>query len=1000
MASFEDLLSVMNNSATNPLGISATDALSITNNKPSKLEQKQAAVASKLQEKQQDLVPVDPFNSVATGSNTNALDLAEASLYRGAGNVLDAAKGASNYLFNTDFDDSEGTGLSNAVNADARAGVSQQYRNQFQDDQMQVLRDIKNDDFLSALGSAANVGVRTLADSAVTLPELAVGSALTAVGGGAITANRLRSMVKTGDNIIEAYKKLPEPSRLGKVAREASKSSIMTADIVQQQRNEYKAENGGEEPSAERLAGMTLLTLATTAWTPKMIEKFYMPKLKRSKQDVGLKEQYKEEVKSYLARAEKGVVYQTAARIAEGIPKVAAAGGAEAVQEYAQFWAETIGTKLQPDEMGGFFEGIVQLANQEGLQDEALQAAFLGGAAGGSARGLTAVPSLAAGTALDTGFKISNAARKQINSSIDKNLSDVDLFKKSAEVEAEQKSAEEKGKYNDSLVEKLNEAETIEDVTDQDLRYKMSEVAKDKDLTDPNTFKAVKNETARVLARETATAKLSVTGKHAKEVSKKTLDKAKETSAKILDEIGIKEEDIDKAVEATKKFSKETATKVKEEYKNFPQSTTLALIEGVTQYSTGKLKEGSKGLQRRAQMAGPKATRAIAKTVEKDAPETAKKLRSYADKIEKAAKSQQQKTDSLTTAEQVPKSIKLASATQNVPDKIVGTTVADILKVSSGEFDSSSTVRTVRQSIAAVKKSREFSNLTGETQKSILNLDDRLKVVEEELTTLPEHVVNKSKEYKAKVIPAIVDNGEKAYEAVRSAIESAGLIMDDWVTKRPEGAISARAALKNVEKSAKEDAPKKHIDLLDMYTGALNAPLSKAKSSQEIDNVVESFFKDFESSPHLRPMMEGIVGKDPKAIQSLIQIKVDKFNDPELSQRLHNAINGKKPKAKAKQDTNEKTKAESTASTETKSTKAEPQQRAENAKPNNPQKVKVETKVVSEDEKLESKDGTVTTSIVNDGVSTEVVYSSSITSEEVDDFIENVMDKEIMCNGK
>ncbi len=1007
MATYEDLLSVMNNPGTNPLGLPADQALATTNNQPvSKLEQKQQSITNRLAEKQQSLVPqVNHFDPVDSGS---VLSLANASLHRAGGNLADAGKGVSNYLFGTDFDDSEESGWSNQANADQAAGVSQAYRNEYNNDLMQVLQDVKNDDYLGALGSSAKVAFRAAADSAATLPELALGTAMAGVGGGAIAARRLQKMSKTADNIIDAYKKLPEPTMLGKVAKESTKASIMTADIVQQQRNEYKAENNGEEPSAARLAGMTALTLATTAWTPQIIEKLYIPKLGRKKEDVNLRTQYMEEIKSYMEKAEKGVMYQMASRIAEGIPKVALAGGAEAVQEYGQFWAETIGTQLKPEEMGGYFEGIISLANDQGLQDEALQSAFVGGAAGAATRiGLADAPSLAIGTAFDTTYKVGNSIRKRISDSIDSQLSNSDLFAKSAEAEARKKAANETEERNKAYVDVLNDATTVDDIQDETLKERVVRQAKDRDLSDSEVFNTVINETTRSLARETVAAKASVIGKQAKDVSEKVKNRAVEETKKVLEAVGITPETIEKAVADTKEFAEETGKKLKEEYENFPQSTTLALIEGVTQYSGELTKDGAKQLEKLSRIAGQEATKAVARSIEKDNPKTAAKLRDFAAKQIRAQRSANQKSDRLTRSDNLPKTVVMASATQSVPDKAVNTSVADILDVGKTEFADTTTVRTVRQSIAAVKKSKEFSNLSGETQKAVLDLDTKLTQTEKDLTKLPEKVANLSTKVKNRVVPAIVSAGESAYNLMNKGLEKASTSVDkvveeidNMVAEQPaDNTMSFEQAEKIANAIDVSNAPEVAIQQYQQIMANVEGVLTSA--AKESPERLEEVFNDYLpmlANSEVTEIVKTIVGDDPKAIQSLYVLGSTQLSSPEFSKRLGDALTG--TKTADEKVTKTDTKPKQNKSTE-KSSKREEAVRKEfdSLTPEQKGKLKVKTVEVDEDTRAEGYDNSIILTKDDNG-NTEAAYNTPVTDEEVDSFIEENIDKSVICDGK
>lgn len=182
-------------------------------------DQKRFSLANKYAEKKEVIAPTPvlpeipelPNDSLYEGGrlgDTNLIDVGQASLARAGGNLADAGRGISNKLFGTNYDDRAETGWSNPEIADEYVGVLPEYRQEMRADQGKVLESVAERRYWDALGDAINVAGRTAADSFATIPEVAAGAALTAVGGAGIPviANRARKIFNTADNVRDAYK--------------------------------------------------------------------------------------------------------------------------------------------------------------------------------------------------------------------------------------------------------------------------------------------------------------------------------------------------------------------------------------------------------------------------------------------------------------------------------------------------------------------------------------------------------------------------------------------------------------------------------------------------------------------------------------------------------------------------------------------------------------------------------------------------------------------------
>ncbi len=886
MATYEDLVSVLNN----PAGLSLADALDVRNQNvslPTLAEKKSASVSQRLEEKQQRLNPnpppqlssANPFqqsNVLTSGpSQTGLADLAEASLYRAGGNLADAGRGISNKLFNTEFDDSEETGLSNSTLADEKAGVSLAYRQQLQQDQDQVLQDVAQGNWLDALGSTANVALRTAADSAATVPELAAGALLTPVAGAgtALLGRKIVKASETAKNIAERYDQIKDNKLvkgLNRGLEEAGKASVLTADIVQQQRNQYKAENNGEEPSAERLAGMTALTLATTIWQPEIAKRFFMPKVgKTTKKDGDFKTRMQKEVQSIVDKADRGVLNNLARRVGSGITGIAAAGGAEAVQEYAQFWAEALGTSMKPDEKTGFFQAAIDVFTEEGNADKAIQSAFLGAGAGAATKGALSTPGNAVGAVADTTLSTANAARRNIQQRVNEAMSDSDITAMSAEESAKQRAADKLKERKIAEADTINSAKTVNDIKDENTLNTLTTLAQGRDLNDADVFSAVKNTAIRKLKSEAAQAQVAATGKRVVGISKRGAEKLAEKSVELATKVLTPER-----IDEIKGLAVDTKKTIQSELENFPQSTTAGLIESAGEYASKKSKAGLRALREQAQASGIEATRKLADIINDDAPDVAKALRESAKKQENAAKQAGLRTDNLTTNDNLKTSIKAAAAVGVNKDSI-DTTMADIFDVAKGEFDSQKTVDTVRAAIKRVRATDEFKALPNNEKVAFAALESNLR---------------------RKVGPASQTTTEKVKTTAKKVADNFELLK----TKPGEASSTIKSAFKKVNDAFVKftnsdetdmgqllitDQREPSADTIPVKQDAAN-PDSEVVATIKKTPVIESLRQTFADSQ---------AGMDEQNDSTGLDSILATFSNPEVVKQIANAINTDNP---------------------------------------------------------------------------------------------------------
>lgn len=780
MATYDDLASGLNNS----LGLSLADALAVRNNQPTLLEQKSLSVSQKLAEKQLKLDPntQQPSNFLGTfesydsgykGRQTGLADLAEASMYRAGGNIADVGKSVSNNLFGTNFDDSEADGWSNAQTADDKAGVSLAYRGQLQQDQDQVLQDISQGNWLDAVMSAGNVAFRTAADSAATIPELAVGALLAPVAGAGVgvIGKKLVNAKETADKVISRYDQLKNSkvgSLVAKGLKESTKASVLTVDIVQQQRNQFKAENNGEEPTAARLAGMSLLTLATTIWQPQIANKLFMPKLKgkTTKADGDFRERFQKEIQGIVEKADNGVLKNLGIRVAEGVKGVIAAGGAEAVQEYAQFWAETLGVKMKPDEVTGFFESAAKVLSDQGIQDQAIQAAFLGGAAGGATKVALSTPGNLVGSAADTALSVSNKVQKKISNNISDRMSDGDILTHTAEHQTNAAEAKAQQKVTLDEAEVLGNVTSIDQVTNENVVDRLTKLAEGKDLTDPKVFREIQDSALRKMGAEVVASRLAIKKAAAFGVTERAYKAALERAKSVADAVLTPE--VVKKIQGIPKVVKDT---VISELEDFPRSTTAGLLEASgnysielgkkgTNYSKELTKEKLAELRVKSRQAGVSATTRLAQMLRADAPDVSKALMESARSQKNAAKETGTRTDNLTTSNSILPNVAKAISV-GMREGSVNKIVSDIFEMTKGTFDSAATAKKVLATAEKVKETDAYKNMS-EVQVRALNRAinkltkvsiKRSETVVETVTDAANSVIDTVKKHTVDLIP-------------------------------------------------------------------------------------------------------------------------------------------------------------------------------------------------------------------------------------------------------
>jgi len=779
------------------------------------LQTKQELLASKMVEKEDNFDP--NIGSLAAydeltrqgGEDIGLLDLAEASLYRGAGNIADVGKDVSNAIFGSEFDSAADTGYSNPELADIAAGVSPEDRQAFQAKQGQVLTDVAEGDYWSAAKNAAAVGLPTLADSAASLAEIAIGTAAAPIAGAGagLLAKKAKDITKGIVGISNAYSKAEEAVAAKKAAKTLSKSmeflqnrkkdaartSLMTADMVQQQRNEYKEQNNGEEPSAARLATMVVTTSLLASLEVPIINKLFVPKVvgkakvldKAGKQvtDPKLREQFVAEAKRMMNYVEEGTLESIGKRVLSGTGKVFAAGGAEAAQEYAQTWGEILSVKVGNDEAQGLVASMIEEITDMENRNQATTGAFLGGAAGGAGKAVISGPAVAGGAIFDTGKGITKAAAKQLDVRRLAKGNKLISAEKQEEIRQDHELREKVHKELEAdraqKIDALSTAKSIDDVTDEDIRRDLVKFANNQNLNDPEVFENALHKTIRNFGGQV---KASAVKLQAVTAGKQ----AKEAGTAVVREIGKKVNVSKEDIERVAKKAKALGIEAIEEIKDFENSGTIGLVEAAIEYGGVKGKEGQRMLVKAVKNSSPAVIESVAKAINNQLPDTAIELRKLAASQEKFLEQEERRNASLIDYESIPETIREMAAVGKIHKGSISSALYEILDTAAARFEDTKSIDTMEKAIAAYENSAstedldKYSARLKSVKKKLANsrreIDDT--VIKKTAAKIKETVTEAVDKFTPGTVEAFNKLGKKGEEA----IESLDLILSDVVS--------------------------------------------------------------------------------------------------------------------------------------------------------------------------------------------------------------------------
>jgi hypothetical protein len=739
---------------------------------PSLAQQKSSTVSEKLAEKQSSLfnqIDVGALNGSSSGGN-DYLNMIGADILRLGGSVADLGRGASNKLFGTDFDDSRDSGWSNLDNADMAAGVSTQAREKLNKKQEAVFDAVEAGDWLGALGATASAALGTAASSGGSLIGMAAGAAMT--GGlslaatgirGAAVAKNVATGAKAVDSVNDAVKASKSLTMATNALKATSNSSFLSADIIQQVRDEYKLANNGEEMSAGRLAASTVLVSLTATLQFDIAKRFYVPKVLRTDKKVADKvQEFHADVKKMVERAEPGVFKNLVVHSVRGVPAVFAAGGAEAVQEYAQQWAQTLSVNVKPTETKSLMDSIMEQFRDEGNINEAIASAFLGAGAGGATKAVMSAPGTVLGAtaeaAVGTQKKINNALAEKAIDTSNKYLDKEAMASLNAEKANALELHEEVKKDREAKYVALTSAKTVSDLQGNPelLEYVISR-APEADLSDPKQFQSVVKAAISQTKADVFESQAAISTKFgagvlkeaAKGAGRAAVDGAKAVAKAVP---FIEEKHIDAALSAIKTVSKATI----DEVKNIEESSIRSLVVDAAKVSEKGANAVASMVYKKYRDVPTKQLQKLADTVREEAPNIATGLDKFVAERVKAEEKRGLRSDTEINSDNLAKSIQAASS-GILPENAMPSLSQELRRAAKGNINSNAAKR-IQKALEVYQKSSHATTSAGRlTPSEIKGLKEKI-----ELSNTAKRAANKAVDKVSKTAEKVVDKVEKA----------------------------------------------------------------------------------------------------------------------------------------------------------------------------------------------------------------------------------------------
>ena len=821
---------------------------------PSLAESKSARLSSKLQEKREKLTPapvpltytpeeVEAAKQSLAGTTSapsdSLLNMAEASLYRGAGHIADSyANVRQNVFGDEDFKLSPGVdSLSDEAVADEKAGFTG--REKFNLDVQNLSESVAKGDVIDSITQGLALGPRALADSAASGVELLAGAGATAaataatgpvggfVTGAAIFGKKAKKAADTVDKVVTLADRIKKGAKAvpSVIAKSAGRTSLLTADLTEQMRQDYKEAHNGAEPSAAYYATNIPITIALNALEfgliSKAVPRFSKPTIKEMKESVKFMS------KNHSAEAAK--------RIIGGVGKVISTAGAEAGQEYLQTWHEILAPVVKGDTLKELITNAVPELGKDANQNEAIVGSILGFSAGGTARGVSVAPAVATGLAKDTAAgtaktvgEVTKAAGRGLQQARSKASLKILSAKERESIrndyEIKKAVVDEKTTEIDEKINAVTEAETYADIlSDNELAPVAKEQQRDlkltdEDLADPGKLKTLKDRIVRKQKAAQLLLKTELEGSNVavltKQIAKGVKDLATETAVAAIEKVP--EEVVLKTVEAAitvKKNAVAAANMVKE----LKSSTALGIVE-----------MGLRGAPNTAKTILTAAKELELGDLERVAEVIKEKNPTLGDKLTRLYENKKdeltnlgQRSDDLVNKETLSPVITGVAEKGNFDGQSASAVATAIKQTLSGKIADKATLATVKKALSVYKASPAFTDKATPGRINTTNM-----------SVLEDRLENATKRLNREVT---TENIEAAVDTVKTAAAS---VKDKVKDKAAEVAPKVKKAVGDtVDKITKATAREKKVLPKSKASTAITSIIAGIKAGQSAEMI-------------------------------------------------------------------------------------------------------------------------------------------------------------------
>ncbi len=820
----DDLLQFANNPYLNLNQLSLADALA-QQNAPTLPEIKTQEVYGKLQEKKQKLgltpPPIPQHVNIWAGDslgNSGLLDVAQSGITQAGGVLMDAGKAVSNKLLGTDFDDRMETGWSDRDTADALTGVSQEVRQKGLQQQGKVGDAVAEGRYWDAIAAVPDAAAYTAADSAGSLAEIAAGTLLTGgIGTVATVANMghklwkgKKALEKVSDG-VDAAKAATVLSKQANITSTADKwldhvktaakatpkamaqTSLVTTDIVQRQRDEFKKLHN-REPNAVELSGMVVTNALIMSVSPWMIKELYLPhplrnigkasketieraaKQGKTVSDKSLRDKFQNELSKVAERLDKGAIAAISDGVYESGKKVLAAGGAEAVQEYFQTWAGILGTNINTEKGDSVLNQALAQLKSKDKRDEAITGALLGAGAGGVTKGVIEVPGVALGATGEVAKGVTKVTGKYLADKAkgtgDKLISDEQQQQIDDDYRVNKELHDKVVAKNENKTVEVEKAKNVDDITNPEIRTELVAAAgKNANLRDPEVFDAAAD---KLISKYKGIASASKVGLEASRGFKYAKAGATTVAETVTETINITKEDIDAAIQTTKALG----TAAINELKTLNRSATRGVVGLAIDATNNQTRKGFKTLRTGLRQYTPTAMETVASVIAADAPKVATELRRTAQNKRDEEQRRGLHEESLINEGNLSDAINVAANKSTFNPKEI-TLPAAIIDAAKGRWEDLNTVEIVERALQNHMSSDMYKTGKGLPETEAKRIQGKINKVRNVLKKQP---AEKAKQVGSKLTRKAEKYAVKAGNLAKKNFPAAIKKIDQWTS--------------------------------------------------------------------------------------------------------------------------------------------------------------------------------------------------------------------------